>query len=68
MMGGMQKVAYEQPQPKELTCDTSHRELKELEARIDALDKRTQVILSSLEFQTRFLEELKAGKIKIPQE
>lgn len=68
MMGGVQKVAFEQPQPKELTCDSSHRELRELEARIDALDKRTQVILQSLEFQTKFLEELKAGTIKLPRE
>ena len=68
MMGGVQKVAYEQPQLKEATCETSHRELRNLEARIDALDKRTQVILQTLEFQTKFLEELKAGTIKLPRE
>ena len=68
MMGGVQKVAYEQPQLKEATCETSQRELRDLEARIDALDKRTQVILQTLEFQTKFLEELKAGTIKLPRE
>jgi hypothetical protein len=68
MVGGVQKVAFEQPTVRETSCETSQKNLLELEARIDALDKRTQVILTAIEFQTKFLEDLKSGAVKLPRE